>query len=207
LGADQYRLLRLLRSQLLLFLFCTFSRTLLRPMSSYSSGYRQLCHLALILFSFRTSPVSFLGNLHLYSGHRQLSFVVRVKLALQTLICPSLWPTSTCSWAIVRTSSQILVCSTRTTVSSTQTIVFFSSGLFSFLFKPLLGNSSGICQFSIRTKVRPPLKPSPALPKAHSSSHRQFLLGGIVSSLLVPSSVFFRAIVIGLRVLAMVPLE
>jgi len=90
LGADQNRSLRLLRSQLLLFVFCTFSRTLLRPMSSYSSGHRQLCHLALILISFRTPPVSFLGNLHLYSGHHQLSFVVRVNLRFKpssVLLC------------------------------------------------------------------------------------------------------------------------
>ena len=78
-----YRTLELLRSQLLLFLFCTFSHSLLRPKSSYSSGHRQLFHLSLVLLSFRTSPVSPLGNLHLHSGHRQLPLAVGVNLRLQ----------------------------------------------------------------------------------------------------------------------------
>ena len=144
-----YRTLQLLRSQLLLFLFCTFPHSLLRPKSSYSSGHRQLFHLALVLLSFRTSPVSPLGNLHLHSGHRQLPSAVGVNLRLQvaTLICPSMWSSSTCSWAIVRTSSQTLVCSSRATVSSTQNIFFSSGDLVSFLFKPLSSNSSDPRQF------------------------------------------------------------
>ena len=65
-----------------------------------------------------------------------------------------------------------------------------SSDLVRFLFKPLSSNSSDPRQLFLRKKVRPLLEPSPALPKAHSSSNRQFLLRGIVSTLLVSSSAF-----------------
>jgi hypothetical protein len=102
-----------------------------------------------------------------------------------------MWSSSSSSSAIVRPSSQILVCTTRATISSTQTIAFLSSDLVRFLFKPLSSNSSDPRQLFLRKKVRPLLEPYPALPKAHSSSNRQFLLRGIVSTLLVSSSAFW----------------
>jgi len=117
-----------------------------------------------------------------------------------------MWSSSSSSSAIVRPSSQILVCTTRATISSTQTIAFLSSDLVRFLFKPLSSNSSDPRQLFLRKKVRPLLEPSPALPKAHSSSNRQFLLRGIVSTLLVSLSAFaWGAIVIDLCVIAMIP--
>ena len=116
-----------------------------------------------------------------------------------------MWSSSSSSSAIVRPSSQILVCTTRATISSTQTIAFLSSDLVRFLFKPLSSNSSDPRQLFLRKKVRPLLEPSPALPKAHSSSNRQFLLRGIVSTLLVSSSAFWGVIVIDLWVIAMIP--
>ena len=115
-----------------------------------------------------------------------------------------MWPSSTCTWAIVRTSSQILVCSTRATVSSTQTIVFLSSDLVRFLYKPLSSNSSDPRQIFLRKNVRP-LLPSPALLKKH-------IRAAIASSYLEASPalclchhrLFGGAIVIDLWVIAMI---
>ena len=120
-----------------------------------------------------------------------------------------MWSSSSSSSAIVRPSSQILVCTTRATISSTQTIAFLSSDLVRFLFKPLSSNSSDPRQFFLRKKVRrlrPLLEPSLDLLKAYSSSNCQFLLRGIVSTLLVSLSAFaWGAIVIDLCVIAMIP--
>ena len=72
-----YRTLQLLRSQFLLCLFCTFFHSLLvllfRTSTSISPGPRPIF--------FQQTPVSILGNLHLYSGHRQLPSAVGVILA------------------------------------------------------------------------------------------------------------------------------
>ena len=59
-----YRTLQLLRSQLLLFLSCTFSHSLLRPTSSYSSGH-----------SYFTWPSSYFLSEH-HPFHLWVIFIV-----------------------------------------------------------------------------------------------------------------------------------